>query len=261
MDDSDPNSIQSLQNLIVRLENAFQSKSGGDCPEFCYDGIIEALNTEDNYGYPVMVQGSQLMVITDAPSKGIKRAFDVIHQASNAEVCIHFFLGENSYNCFEDSPGSIEEYETIASTTGGVVVNSKFDFSTFVQRYRNEPCGFLSLNKRRKRNAEGVCHSFNVASLICLVSLSIKTTEEAVTLTRPDNERIIINATQYKRSTEHIALFSESHPPSGKWKVCGENPIEVSVDFKMCIDIAPFFIAHTIESESFLTAETSPGCK
>lgn len=268
VDDSDPNSIGSLHNLVSKLEGSFQANSGGDCPEFCYDAIREALNTEDkDYGYPVMVGGSQVMVITDAPSKGTFNAANIIDQASNAEVCIHFFLGKNSYNCFDDVPNSIGEYQSIASATGGIVVESKFDFSSFVQKYKNSPCGFLeSQNGRKKRSIEKnpgqFCHNINVTTLACLLSLSIDTKGEVITLTKPDHEHITIGPTSFKDTSEHVALFSESHPMSGEWTVCASSPIEVSVDFQMCIDIAPFYIMDdTKEGKAMFTAATPPGCK
>lgn len=261
VDDSDPDSIHSAQALIGGLENAFQRKSGGDCPEYCYDGILEALNAKD-YGFPLMFPGSQLIVITDAPSKGLPTASDIIRFANEAEVCIHFFLGESSYNCFGDDPGSIEEYETIANQTGGTVVKSKYDFSTFVHQYRSSPCGFLqSPSDRKKRSIEQVCHSINVASLVCLLSLSVKTQEDVVNLTKPDGVQVRITANRFPDTSEQIALYSESHPASGEWTVCASTPIQVSANFQFCIDIAPFYIVNTIEASSVLTAATAPGCK
>lgn len=261
VDDYDPDNIQSLQALIENLENAFQRKSGGDCPEYCYDGIIEALNTED-YGYPIMAEGSQLMVITDAPSKGLPRASDIINQANDAQVCVHFFLGESSYNCFEDDPNSIEEYETIANSTGGIVVKSKFDFSTFVHQYRSAPCGFLQLlSDRPKRSINQVCHRINVASLVCLLSLSVNTEDDVITVTKPDGEQLRISPNRFQDTSEQIALYSESHPMSGEWRVCASSPIQVSADFQMCIDISPLYITDREESKPIFTAATAPGCK
>ena len=260
MDDYDPENIRSLQGLIENLENAFQKRSGGDCPEFCYDGILEALNAED-YGYPVMVEGSQLMVITDAPSKGVPRASDIINHAKNAQVCVHFFLGENSYNCFEDDPDSIEEYETIAKSTGGIVINSKFEFSAFVHQYRSTPCGWIHPSSQRpKRSITQVCHNINVASLVCLLSLSVKTDEDTVTVTKPDGDRVSIRPNRFQDTPEQIALHSVSHPMSGEWTVCARSPIQVSADFQMCIDIAPFYVTDTKGQPTF-TAAAAPGCE
>ncbi len=265
VDDTDPNSIKSLRRLVDNLENAFRPNSGGDCPEFCYDGIQEALNAEDpEYGgMPILVAGSQVVVVTDAPSKGISSADDLIQQANDAEVCIHFFLGQNSYNCFEESPQSVEEYERIADETGGIVVKSKFDFSTFLQKYKNFPCGMLKAeNTRPKRDSvESACHNFPVASLVCVLSISIRATaDETLTITRPDGKLMHVKTINYKDSSERIALFSENHPLSGEWRVCGDNPIEVSVDHQTCLDIAPFYIKNEGEKPT-LTAETSTECE
>lgn len=258
VDENDPNNIQSLRTLVSNLETAFQKESGGDCPEYCYDGILEALNTKD-YGFPIMMSGSQLVVITDAPSKGLHRATDIIRQANAAEVCIHFFLGDSSYNCFDDDDS---EYETIANQTGGIVVKSKFDFSTFVHQYRSAPCGFLSQPSGLfKRSIGQVCHSINVACVVCLLSLSVKTEEEMVTITKPDGEQVSISPKKFRDTSEQIVIFSERHPMSGEWSVCANSSIEVSVDFQTCIDIAPFYITCEREGKPILTTTTPPGCK
>lgn len=254
MDDYDTDNIRSLQALIENLENAFQKKSGGDCPEYCYDGILEALGTED-YGYPVMVEGSQLIVITDAPSKGLHRASDIINHANAAQVCVHFFLGENSYNCFGDDPDSIDEYKAIAMSTGGIVIQSKFDFSSFVHQYRSTPCGWIQPSDRPKRSVAQVCHSISVASLVCLLSLSVKTDEDSVSVTKPNGDQVRISSNRFQ-----IALYSVSHPMSGEWMVCAASPIQVSSDFQTCIDIAPFYITDTNGQPTF-TVAAAPGCK
>jgi hypothetical protein len=260
VDDYDSNNIRTLQTLISNLENIFQKKSGGDCPEYSYDGILEALKVED-FGLPVMMEGSQLMVITDAPSKGSHSVNDIISRATAAQVCIHFFLGESTYNCFEDDPTSIEKYETIANNTGGIVVNSKFDFSHFVNQYRSTPCGFLQpLPARSKRNVDEDCHNLNVASLVCSFSISVKTEEDVVILTKPDSKQVRIRPNWFLDTTERIALYSESHPMPGEWTVCARTPIQVSADFQTCIDIAPFYTTREREQPAF-TAATPPGCK
>ena len=263
VDDANPNSITSLKNLVNDLDNAFRPNSGGDCPEFCYDGIIEAFNYVYD-GYSVMaVEGSQVIVITDAPSKGNYTSDDVINLANENDVCIHFFLGGKSKNCFEDIPGSIDEYKKIASETGGTVVSSKFDFTVFVQRYKESPCGFLEPNDRRRRSDEDTpCQSFSVSSLGCLLTLAIETKDKSVTLTRPNGTQVIINVTNpQQHSEQEVVLYSEVNPPSGTWEVCGERPIKVSKEEEICVNFVALFIAQTVEGIPCLTAETPPCCE
>lgn len=257
VDDADPGSIRSLQTLIYNLENSFRKDSGGDCPEYCYDGIIEALEIDDD-GFGVMTHGSQVVVVTDAPSKGLNNATDVIKQANDVGVCIHFFLGRNTFNCFETTPDAQGEYERVAGETGGVVVSSKFDFTSFVQKYRSTPCGFLDMPSRKRSTTAQFCHNFTVSSLCCILSVTIKTTEDTVTVTKPNRERVPVNARgDYE---EKIALFADNHPQPGQWRVCGDNPIEISVEDQKCIDITPYYIKNE-NCQPILTAETPPGCK
>ena len=262
VDDADPDSIKSLKKLVDDLDNAFRPNSGGDCPEFCYDGIIEALNYDDD-GFPVMaLGGSQVIVITDAPSKGHYTSDDVINLANENDVCIHFFLGGKSKNCFEDIPGSIDEYKKIASETGGTVVSSKFDFTVFVQKYKELPCGFLEQNDRRRRSdKDTLCQSFSVSSLGCLLTLAIETKDKSVTLTRSNGTQVIINVTNPKQHSEEVVLYSEVNPPSGTWEVCGQRPIKVSEEEEICVNFVALFIAQTVERVPCLTAETPPGCE
>ncbi len=257
VDDEDPDSIRSLQTLIYNLENSFRKDSGGDCPEYCYDGIIEALETDDD-GFGVMTYGSQIVVVTDAPSKGLNNATDVINQANDVGVCVHFFLGRNTFNCFETPPGTQSEYERVASSTGGVVVSSKFEFTSFVQKYRSTPCGFFDVPARKRRTAAQFCHTFTVSSLACTISVSIKTTEDTVMVLKPSREQVSVNSRGDYH--ERIALFADNHPQPGQWRVCGDSPIEISMEDQKCIDITPYYIKNET-GKPILTAETSPGCK
>ena len=257
VDDTDPESITSLQTLISNLENSFRKDSGGDCPEYCYDGIFEALTVSD-YGVQLMTYGSQVVVVTDAPSKGLRSASDVINEANNVGVCIHFFLGQNTFNCFDTSPASLAEYERVANKTGGVVVSSKFDFTSFVQKYRSTPCGFLEAPARKRRTAARFCHEFSISSLVCMLSVTIKTSDDAATITKPNGERALAEARgEYE---EKVAIYADNRPQAGQWRVCGESPIEISVEDQKCIDITPYFIKNEA-SKPLLTAKPPPGCK
>ena len=137
----------------------------------------------------------------------------------------------------------------MANATGGVVVDSKFDFASFVQKYR----------ARKRSTGAQFCHDFTISSLTCVLSVTIKTTEDTVTFKKPINrESILVNAIgDYE---EKIALFADNNPQPGQWRVCGDSPIKISVEDQKCMDITPYYIKNET-GRPILTAETSPGCK
>lgn len=203
-------------------------------------------------------------MLTDAPSKGDLTASNIIDEARLSEVCIHFFLAQNTYNCFEDFPGSLDEYRHIADETGGTVVDNDFDFSSFVQAYKNTPCKFLPPLKRRKRDVveEEKCHVFRVSTLASLLKLTAKTTSLAVTVGRPDSTEATVNVVNPKSPGEKLALFSEASPPSGEWTVCvEEGTLEVSSEVQVAMDVTPLYFAKDVDNTTFLTAMPPPGCK
>ena len=248
------NYVQDLKGFINTIENAFQPDSGGDCPEYSYQGIMTALDSLQDE-LIINEYGSQIIVLTDAPSKGDIIANEIISNAKATEICVHFFLAENTYNCFDDYPGSVEEYKRIASETGGTVVDTSFNFSSFVQAYKNTPCQFLnSGNGRRKRivNEDENCHSFQVSTLSSILKLTVQTTSSVVTIHRPDKTAINITG----------AHFSEKNPLAGVWSVCAvEGQLEISPEIELSMDVTPLYFAQDIDETSILICTAPPGCK
>ena len=246
--------IQELKGFINTIENAFQPDSGGDCPEYSYHGIMRAFDSLQDDIY-INEFGSQIIVLTDAPKKGDIFADEIISNANANEICVHFFLAENTYNCFDDYPGSVEEYKRIASETGGTVVDTSFNFSSFVQAYKNTPCRFLnSGNGRRKRIVEEDenCRSFQVSTLSSVLKLTVQTTSSVVTIHRPD--KTVINITG--------AHFSEKNPLAGVWTICAdEGQLEISPEIELSMDVTPLYFAQHINGTSILTCTAPPGCK
>ena len=112
----------------------------------------KALTARDHDGYTLMISGSQMVVLTDAPSKQPELKDDVIRYASGEGVCIHFFVNHPEYS-LEDGI-----YQDIAFRTHGTLISSysQWDIANFVAKYEdNEGCEFL-LESRKKK----VCISF-----------------------------------------------------------------------------------------------------
>ena len=98
---------------------------------------MQALQARDEE-YNLMTPGSQMIVLTDAPSKNTSIKDWVIDRAKSLGVCIHFYLARETDNCF--SADSVESYRNIAWETGGSVVENTWNFSNFVASYRDIPC-------------------------------------------------------------------------------------------------------------------------
>ena len=152
--------------LLDSLENSFQQKSGGDCREYSYEAVEAALDHRSKHPLLpfrglTLLPGSQVIVLTDAPPKGGTSARnnlreEIISKAKNSDVCVHFFLPSDSFNCLDDFPDGVEEYKSIASSTGGLVIDSGFDFSVFASSYNDHPCHALKPTmKKQKRDVAG----------------------------------------------------------------------------------------------------------
>lgn len=259
-----------LQSLITTLDNIFQPESGGDCPEYSYHAINQSFFELDPFfGTSLLQPGSQMIVLTDAPAKPGITAQQIISMAQVQSTCVHFFLGESSYNCFADEPGSVEEYRDIASATGGTVTSSEFDFASFVQSYnRGMPCRHLATatrRRRRKRNVpeESNCRAFRVSTLARRLKLSAMTNQDSVMVTRPDGTEIQVGVVNPLAVGDHVAMFSESSPLPSEWAVCvKEGGVSITVDVEVNLDVTPLYVVQDAETgERVTTATPPPGCE
>lgn len=83
---------------------------GGDEPEYALYAMQQGLRAVSKESFELMVEGSQMVVLTDAPSKQKELVKDVIYEAVRRKVCIHFFTSDNY--ALEDGI-----YEQIAAQT------------------------------------------------------------------------------------------------------------------------------------------------
>ena len=114
---------------FVDAVNALAATGGGDAPEYALDGMLAGLQvTFENI--EIMTPGSQMIVLTDAPTKNEPLEADVIKEANDREVCIHFLIARNM-DFISDSV-----YQRIADGTSGTIgAFSDFIFSNFVASY------------------------------------------------------------------------------------------------------------------------------
>ena len=85
----------SLVADLTRMRNdilALTANGGGDCEEYGMNGLRETLNSRNSYDFQTMVEGSQIIFITDAFEKDTSLVDTVIRNATKRQVCIHALL-------------------------------------------------------------------------------------------------------------------------------------------------------------------------
>ncbi len=214
--------------------NALSANGGGDLPEYSVDAMLKGLQFKSvDDMFPVMIEGSQMIVITDATSKHRKGLdSEVIKAAILQEVCIHFFVAR-------ESATSDGVYQRIAKKTRGNLITpfSNWDIATFASSYRKSPCAFEVTDKRRKRDATtsgSKCHTFHVSKLSILFRFSGETSS-SVTFTRPSGTTFSIT------SRAGVAVHSERSPEPGEWLVClssGSSNFFVDQDYLLDATLA-----------------------
>ena len=241
--------VQALVSSITSL----YAHAGGDCPEYALPAILETLRTDDPLfpGEPVMTYGSQIVVLTDAGTKNPELEAEIISEAQTRGVCIHFIF---SPGCCCDT--GRELYERIASSTGGIVIdtlsdaNSMATLNEFVQYYEENPCAATIASKRRKRQAvaddgysdEQMCHTFLVPSLTTLLKLVVNTVQSNVIVTKPSGSTTILTVV-----SEYASLF-ESNPEGGNWSACvNVGTLRYTVNAEIDIDVV---VSYLVENSS-----------
>ena len=219
------------------------ASGGGDGPEYALYAMKKTLEAkevdDDGNEYDLMVNGSQMVVITDAPSKQTEELTEeVIRLANAAGVCIHFFLAQTDVS---------DEYVQIDSQTSGTLTSpfSNWDLARFVETYETNPCIHLKAPElRRKREApvsytSDSCATFQVSKLAVQLKLSMNTnTGSIVTITQPNNATSTVNV-----RSGNFAVFSETLPQSGNWLVCiNSGRLELSKTEVTSLDTSFFYL-------------------
>ncbi len=258
--------VEDMQNLVSSITN-LTAAGGGDCPEYALDAILTTLRSRDplDSEFELMVPGSQIVVLTDAGTLNPELESDVINDAIDRGVCIHFIF-QSGCCC---STGR-ELYDRIASETGGTVldtlsygnaVNVLNDFKTL---YRSNPCSTSS--KRRKRQTasdDGYsdlrrCHTFHVSSLASVLRLVVNTDQPRVTVRKPSGATATINVPH-----QYGSLF-ESKPESGEWLACVDTgTFRYTANGHIDLDIVVSYLVEEpgASSGTIATSISQPACK
>lgn len=265
--------------LLESLENLFQQKSGGDCSEYSYEAVKAALDHRSKH--PLLPPSlpddltlrfkSQVIVLTDAPPKGSrstrnKLREEIISKAKKSDVCIHFFLPSSTFNCLDDFPDGVKEYKSIANSTGGLLIESGFDFSVFASSYGDHPCHALNhIMERQKRDVTGKerCHVFHISSLSQHLHLSAQVNQRSIIVTRPDNTTVEPTFVNSPRKINKLILFSEAEPMAGEWRVCVEKGSleNLSINPGISMDFTALYYIQSDQEQMYLTLPPPPGCK
>ena len=226
------------------------ASGGGDRPEYALDAMLKALKYQvfDDNGNPgdAMIPGSQIVVITDAPSKNPNITDEVINVANTKEVCIHFFV-EGSYGTGDGV------YQRVADETTGTLVSpfSGWEIATFTSSYRDSPCDHsLGRRKRAVPILSSRCHSFHISQLTLLMKFSGQA-RSTITLTRPSGSTVTVSI------SKDFAVHSESHPEAGEWLACvSHGMLEISVNQDFSLDATILYLKE--RSGALPVASVSP---
>ena len=208
-----------------------------------------------------MVPGSQIVVLTDAPSKNMAIENNVTEWAKKLQVCVHFFLALETYNCF--SNGSVEMYERIANETGGTVVSNAWKFNSFATAHQKSCAEFYELG-RRKRSAfvDSRCQSFRVSRFTNLLKLSVRpsaTRLRTVTVRKPSGSTASPRVIE-PNTNNRFAVFTELYPESGLWSVCVDSgTVQVFSKMETSLDVVLLYLKNESHSSGAVpTTSTSP---
>ena len=166
-----------------------------------------------------MNPGSEIVLLTDAPSHDAGLETNVTTSATRKKVCIGFYLSTG----YADWPA----YRRISAETGGTVVASidRTSFRTFKDDHDYGKCArFHELSGRKKRQAppsydiEQQCHNFSISLFTTTVVVMDHTSQDSMIVTKPsaDEVRVIAN---YKGEK----IYRDPDPLSGQWSVCVET--------------------------------------
>ena len=252
----------SLVDDLVRMRKntlALKATGGGDCQEYGMNALNTTLTSRDSSDFETMIEGSQIILITDGFAKDASLTDDVIEQARRQKVCIHALLSESGCG------GDFSNYVRVATETGGRVVrgtSDEFDelievFGEFSTSYRGQgsTCNEF-YNGREERPAmftAGLCHTFRVSTFTNILKFLISTDQSQATVRKPSGETVSIGV------TAGYGSYREVGPEPGEWSVCVDNgTFTIQFNNRVLLDFVVTFV-----KEGDLTTSSVPpsSCK
>eukprot|EP00731_Ephydatia_muelleri_P005600 Em0002g1776a len=210
-----------LKNLYSVVSN-LTADSGGDEPEYCMGGILEALRASRtinvsgvSYRINFYSEASHMIVITDATAKDASLLSNVTKIVSSLGVKVHFLLASESVSSY--SP-----YQSIARISGGVVLTSTFEISKVIQTlasFASQLTGITPVINatllRNKRSTDN-CNTFGVSLFTSQMSVLFL---QNISLTYPNGTTTQIPGPN---------TFTVNSPDAGRWAVCSAGQVYYS---------------------------------
>ena len=249
------NAVKELQEFLNATENMY-AHLGGDDPERQLRALQATLDATDSNGYAVMIPGSQIVLLTDAPSHDEELIENVITQAKKQNVCINFFLSYSNWT----------GYWTIAIKTGGAVVYSEDPTSvdTFNYTHSASQCAdYYKLQYDRQPrsapspdNTAEKCKYFSTSLFTSKVSATVNTTADLMRVTKPDGDEMLVSNAQEEKT------FHDSTPQSGIYRVCVDNgTLTITVEKTENMSAIVKYLTTENSTVVFLRHTPPPACK
>lgn len=222
---------QDLRNDV----NALYASGGGDCPEYGMTGILKiltAITSVEGIILPSTGNLHHVIVLTDASAKDDNRYQQVINAANSAKATIHFFYS-GSY-C-----GTLGNFETVRTATGGIRVDSISDFGAFANFINAYNSGGAS-RRRRTSGLFSSCatsHIVDTTHFTSSLSILISTcsSQSSVYVTRPDGTLLTLSV------SGTLVLYNVNNPLPGRWTASvssGTIKVSVSQSASLSLDIS-----------------------
>ena len=238
-----------LQELLRASEN-LTADGGGDGPERQLDALLATLAVKDSDGLKAMAPGSEIVLLTDAPSHALELEPEVIREARKQNVCISFYLVR---------PNDV--YQRIADATGGTVTTSisRDAFRDFASSHDYSQCAhFYDIEDRKKRqtsssSAEQQCHHFSTSLFTTAVKVTGHTSQHSVIVTNPNGERITVPSIYWVDAVFH------DNPLSGEWSVCvSTGTLTITLENKDGMDNILQYLRPIASSHTYAIKYTPP---
>ena len=234
--------LQAFEGAVTSL----YAHEGGDVPEYAFSAIEAALDysfydTKLNLTIPLMGNGADMIVITDAPSKLPELRMTVIKRAKLQGVTINFILG--GFHSF---------YEDIADATGGVVYDDHHTTWSILQFY-----DLVTGSGRKKRSATlSGSTTVGVSRFVYAFRVSILTTGifsgHVISITLPDG------STENTTVEDSVMIYLKSNPIPGQYSfgIAGSSVVDGLIHHDVSLDVSLFYFDRnfTVSSPNPLAA-------
>ena len=243
-------------NALYLAVKSLRAYGGGDAPEYCMNGILEAFranykSVKQGYTLPLYANGSQIIVITDDKAKDAGLKSEVIRLAVGSDTQINFILTPDL--------SSYSLYNEIADATSGVVVYSTFanggelKILADLASLRIATAAEHGHKRERKAGVEANCFEYITSKFTSNVNGFVSSAATSVIVTSPDGVMVEMRSN---------TAFNTNWPLPGKWKICAPSGVLLKVNLESKTEIN-FAVSFLVENTSdILVAEVTPSiCK